>query len=81
MSLSSPKVKVIGVIFQNNFGARYYAKYWVKHSSIVFGKAEYDLTGEAGQHKLEKAILAKVRKMNIIANIKPEQSISSSYVA
>jgi hypothetical protein len=51
------KIKVIGIIFQNNFGARYYSKFFTKHSGIQFKKAPYNLETIDGQKAFEKGIL------------------------
>ncbi len=52
MPFSGPKVKALGVILQNRFGARFYSKFYTRHSSTDFSKTEYDIKKEDGKQKL-----------------------------
>lgn len=66
--MSSPKVKVVAVVFQNNQGERYYSKYYAP------AKGNFDLTTKDGQKKLERGLLDKVARMNVVSKLKPEDS-------
>jgi hypothetical protein len=66
--MSSPKVKVVGLIFQNNQGERYYSKYYAQ------AKGNFDLTSKESQKKLERGLLDKVARMNVVSKLKPEDS-------
>jgi len=44
MPFSAPKVKALGVILQNRHGAKFYSKYYTKHTTTDFAKSEYDIT-------------------------------------
>ena len=66
--MSSPKVKVVAVVFQNNQGERYYSKYYSP------AKGNFDLTTKDGQKKLERGRLDKVARMNVVSKVKPEDS-------
>ncbi len=52
MPFSAPKVKALGVILQNRFGAKFYSKYYTKHSTTDFSKTEFDINTDAGKLKL-----------------------------
>lgn len=66
--MNSPKVRVVGVVFQNNQGERYYSKYYAPTSG------NFDLTSKEGQKKLERGLLDKVARMNVVSKLKPEES-------
>ncbi len=68
--MSSPKVKVVAVVFQNNQGERYYSKYYAA------SKGNLDLTSKEAQKKLERGLLDKVARMNVVSKLKPEDSNS-----
>lgn len=68
--MSSPKVKVVGVVFQNNQGERYYSKYYAQSTG------NFDLTSKESQKKLERGLLDKVARMNVASKLKPEDSKS-----
>ena len=68
--MSSPKIKVIGIVYQNNFGERYYSKYWTKNCPIA-KKEPFNLETFEGQKKFEKALLQKVGRMNVLSKLKP----------
>lgn len=48
--MSSPKINVVGVIFQNKQAERYYAKYYSHHSNLNT-KGKFNLTTLDGQKK------------------------------
>lgn len=48
--MSSPKINVIGLIFQNKQAERYYAKYYSHHSNLSM-KGKYNLSIMDGQRK------------------------------
>jgi hypothetical protein len=48
--MNNQKVNVVGVLFQNNFGERYYSKYFTKHSKSVI-RADYNLEKIEDQKK------------------------------
>ncbi len=39
MPFTAPKVKALGVIFQNKYGAKFYSKYYLKHANIDLDKS------------------------------------------
>jgi hypothetical protein len=43
MSFTATKVKALGVIFLNKYGAKFYSKYYTKYTNTDFGKTEYDI--------------------------------------
>lgn len=43
MPFTATKVKALGVIFQNKYGAKFYSKYYTKHTNSDFSKGEYDI--------------------------------------
>lgn len=47
--INNPKVSVVGVVFQNNQGERYHAKYYPQHSNL--GNKSADLASREGQKK------------------------------
>lgn len=61
-------MKVVAVVFQNNQGERYYSKYYAP------AKGNFDLTTKDGQKKLERGLLDKVARMNVVSKLKPEDS-------
>jgi hypothetical protein len=71
----SPKVNVVGVIYQNSFGERYYSKYFTKHCPSVL-REPFNLETFEGQRRFEKALLDKVARMNVVSKLKPEQGNS-----
>ena len=68
-------MNVVGIIFQNNFGERYYSKYFNRHCQPL-SREPFDLEGFEGQRKFEKALLDKVARMNVVNKLKPEQGNS-----
>jgi len=52
MPFSAPKVKALGVILTNKFGAKLYSKYYTKHTTTDFSKTEFDISTEPGKLKL-----------------------------
>jgi hypothetical protein len=38
MPFSAPKVKALAVLLQNRFGAKFYSKFYTKHTSTDFSK-------------------------------------------
>jgi len=52
MPFSAPKVKALGVVLQNRYGAKFYSKFYTKHSTTDFGKTEYDVRKDEGKLKL-----------------------------
>jgi len=38
MPVTAQKVKALGVILENKYGAKFYSKYYTKYSSIDFSK-------------------------------------------
>jgi hypothetical protein len=73
IAMNNPKVNVVGIVFQNNQGERYYSKYYSQHSQL---NRAFDLSGKEGQKKFERGLLDKVARMNIISKLKPEESSS-----
>lgn len=71
--MSTPKINVIGVIYQNNFGERYFSRYFTKHCPHI-REEPFNLKTFNGQRKFEKALLEKVSRMNVITKLTPEQS-------
>lgn len=49
MSFQNPKINVIGVVFQNKHGTKYYSRYYMNKKE---GKGEYDLSNEENKRKL-----------------------------
>lgn len=41
--MSNPKVNVVGLVFQNKIGERYYSKYYSRHCQPHLNRS-YDLT-------------------------------------
>lgn len=72
--MSNPKINVVGIIFQNNFGERYYSKYFTKHSTTSTTRGTYNLSVFDDQRKFEKGLLEKVRRMNVVSKLKADQS-------
>lgn len=52
MPFSAPKVKALGAILQNRHGAKFYSKYYTKHTTTDFSKTEYDISKDDGKLKL-----------------------------
>jgi hypothetical protein len=63
---------VVGVVYQNNFGERYFSRYFTK-SCPNASKDPFNLVTFDGQRKFEKALLDKVGRMNVVSKLKPEQ--------
>lgn len=38
------KVKALGVVLLNRYGARFYSKYYLKHTTTDLSKGEHDIT-------------------------------------
>ena len=74
--MSNPKVNVVGLVFQNKIGERYYSKYYSRHCQPHLNRL-YDLTTKEGQKKFERGLLDKLNIMNVISKLKPEDSIIS----
>ncbi len=70
--MSSPKINVVGVIYQNNFGERYFSRYFTKHCPLS-SKDPFNLEIFDSQRIFEKALLDKVSRMNVVSKLKPEQ--------
>jgi hypothetical protein len=68
--MNNPKVNVVGVIFQNKQGERYYSKYYSQHSPANLNRT-YDLSNREHQKKFERGLLDKVSRMNVISKLKP----------
>jgi len=41
--MSNPKINVIGIVYQNNHGERYFSKYFIKHCTTNLAKCNYRL--------------------------------------
>ena len=48
--MNSPKIRVIGVVYQNKFGEKYYSKYFTKHNPNI-SKEQFNLDNFEGQKK------------------------------
>ena len=68
--MSTPKVSIIGVIYQNKFGERYFSRYFTKHCPHI-NREPYNLEAFDGQRKFEKALLEKVNRMNVVNKLSP----------
>ena len=71
MPFSSPKVKALGILLQNRHGAKFYSKYYTKHSALDFSKTEFNLNNDDAKLKLEKSLAQKIKKMNILSSMTP----------
>jgi hypothetical protein len=46
MPFSAPKVKALGVLLQNRHGAKFYSKYYTKHTTLDFSKTDFNLAND-----------------------------------
>ena len=68
--MNSPKINVVGIIYQNNHGERYFSRYFTKHCPVA-SQDPFNLDTFDGQRKFEKGLLEKVGRMNVISKLKP----------
>lgn len=65
-------VKVMAVILQNDQGARFYSKYYLKHfARSVYSSGGTDLSKVEHQRVFEKALLSKAKRMEVLGIMKP----------
>lgn len=48
--MSSPKINVVGIVYQNSFGERYFSRYFTKHCPLIH-REPYNLDSFDGQRK------------------------------
>lgn len=67
-------------MFQNKHGSKYYSRYYTDKQNKTTNSS-FSLAREENQKKLEQDMRNKIQRMNVMAVIKPEQSIFLTYVA
>lgn len=67
-------------MFQNKHGSKYYSRYYTDKQNKTTNSSS-SLAREENQKKLEQDMRNKIQRMNVMAVIKPEQSIFLTYVA
>ena len=69
MSFTNPEIKISGILFQNDHGSKYYSHYYQQHKT-----KELDINDPSTIKQFEHNLLQKVKRMNILATLRPEQS-------
>jgi hypothetical protein len=69
MSFQTPKIKILGITYQNKHGSKYYSKYYIDSKETKF--YPIDFTQTESIKKFEQGLQNKIQRTNIMSIIKP----------